>query len=177
MRTIQFVRINSHFEPFITTDKIEKIDKQVVHINEKNELCEADSEKLYAEIRLTSYKDGDDNLYYSFGLLTKDPIHRPGHGGEWSSNSLAINNFFQKDLRECAVRTEKDQVWCAMAIARNDIDLPDNLEWRWDGLFQSIMPKHGILLPKGTDYYHSTKLDEQGNIIYPVKKEEISSYS
>lgn len=50
--------------------------------------------------RLTAHKAGSLTVY-TFGLMCKDPKERPGHGGEWSSNSDTINEMFGVDIREC----------------------------------------------------------------------------
>jgi hypothetical protein len=45
------------------------------------------------EVRLRFYRDGAFR-WYTFGIMSKNPNNRPGHGGEWSSNAKFINEVF-----------------------------------------------------------------------------------
>lgn len=66
----------------------------------------------HGTFRLTTYLAGDLEIF-TFGFYASDPKERPGHGGEWSSNSHAIRQVFGEDLKEiaynglaCAIRIE-----------------------------------------------------------------------
>ena len=65
-------------------------------------------------LRLTSYYF-DGHTFYSYGLYYNDRNQRPGHGGEWSSNSMFINERFNTDMFECSLNG------IACAISRKDI--------------------------------------------------------
>jgi len=54
------------------------------------------------EYRLTSY-DIEGLTIYTFGLFLDNPKARPGHGGEWSSNSTNINEVFNINIIEIGV--------------------------------------------------------------------------
>jgi hypothetical protein len=161
MRKIEFVRINENFEPYITVDNLVKGEDKTVKAHG-------------GTFRLTSYTDEEGNEYFSFGYMVDDVKQRPGHGGEWSSNSKAINEVFGIDLIECAIKELKGQYssFFAMAIKRSNVSLPYNLELRENYGFNSIMLKPGFEYPSGTDYFRSTKLDADGNLIYPLVKKE-----
>lgn len=49
---------------------------------------------------------------HSFGFMASNPKERPGHGGEWSSNSGQINKVFGTNLYEVAV----DQISVAVPM-------------------------------------------------------------
>lgn len=54
------------------------------------------------EYRLTSY-NVEGLTIYTFGWFADDAKSRPGHGGEWSSNSTNINEVFGVNLTEIGV--------------------------------------------------------------------------
>jgi hypothetical protein len=51
--------------------------------------------------RLSKHVTVEGITFHSFGIT--DPINPPGHGGEWSSNTDAINMMFDTNLVECCV--------------------------------------------------------------------------
>jgi len=76
------------------------------------------------EYRLREYKHAEIPIF-TFGFFADDAKQRPGHGGEWSSNSPVINRVFGTTLREIAV----DQMSVAVPIEWLKELLGDNVEW------------------------------------------------
>jgi len=77
------------------------------------------------KMRLTKYKHDEIPCLYSFGLTIDDPKHKPGHGGEWSSNSYEVNKLFNTDLKEVVV----NQMSVAVSLEWLKELLKDKVEW------------------------------------------------
>ena len=76
------------------------------------------------QYRLRKYLAGDLEVF-TFGFMATDPRKRPGHGGEWSSNSEQINQVFGVNLRECAY----NQIACAIKIEDMKDFAPSNVTY------------------------------------------------
>lgn len=73
------------------------------------EVSTVDTEE--GQFRLRKYNHPEIPVF-SFGLWLYNPKGRPGHGGEWSSNSQSINREFDTNLLEIAL----DQLSAAVPI-------------------------------------------------------------
>lgn len=62
---------------------------------------------------------------HTFGWMADNPKQRPGHGGEWSSNSITINKIFKTNLIEIAV----DQLSCSVPITWLKELLGNKVQW------------------------------------------------
>lgn len=82
------------------------------------------------EFRLREYKHPEITVF-SFGFMCHNPVERPGHGGEWSSNSKAINEVFGTDLIEVAL----DNVSCAVSLKWLKELLGDKVIWEPDDIY------------------------------------------
>ncbi len=91
------------------------------------------------QFRLTHY--GHD--IYSFGYTTFDTDERPGHGGEWSSNSMAINKEYNIQLTEIGVDG------FAMAIKTDILKsiLPKSMKLEMSSLFYHVLPSDDTVEP------------------------------
>jgi hypothetical protein len=76
------------------------------------------------EYRLRKYEHPEIPVY-DFGFWTDEPKLRPGHGGEWSSNSEAINKVFGTNLLEIAL----DQLSVAAPIDWIKEKIGDAVVW------------------------------------------------
>ncbi|MHA2180093.1 MAG: hypothetical protein ACXAAH_01580 [Promethearchaeota archaeon] len=97
--------------------------------------------------RLTTYEDVvTGTKFYSFGYLTADAADRPGHRGEWSSNSTMINEIFGVKITECAVKEMNDNIFISMAhdISHLEEIIPEDFEVRTD----KTVPTHYSAYPK-----------------------------
>ena len=162
---IKFVRINENYEIHMTVDHYEKVDEQFV-------------EEPQGKFRLTTYKTNSGITLYTFGYTKYNKNQKPDHGGEWSSNSTCINEKFGVKIIECAVKSIKgDYPNCLMAMAC-DIEwaksvMPKVLEWRVESVYTDgsmYQPKNATVLPRGNDYFNSTVLDINGDLVYPNVK-------
>ena len=72
---------------------------------------------------------------YSFGFMANNPKYRPGHGGEWSSNSRQILNIFGEDLLEIAL----DQISCAAPISWLKQVMGDKVIWKEHHIYGHII--------------------------------------
>lgn len=86
------------------------------------------------EYRLRKYNQGTIPLY-AFGFMAKEPKERPGHGGEWSSNSTQINKVFGTDLYEVAV----DQISAAVPLEWLKEQLGDRVVWSSDPIYREFI--------------------------------------
>lgn len=164
MKQLQFIRINEGFEPQIVVEKMRVVDKQTVEINHQGEIAK-EGDIVYADVELVIRHDEDDKTYYSYGLYTRSKGDRPGHGGAWSSNSVAINRIFGLNMAHGSVKTERGEFpgsYFASSMPKNEITLPDCLEWGDDNF---IYPKKGFDWPRRKDYFMSTVLDAKGELI------------
>ena len=168
VKEIVFRRINSSFEPVLHLEgTVEKVGDTFHE--------ETQPHAGHCKYRLTVYTALDDKVneemidYYSFGVTVEHG--KPGHGGEWSSNSGQINRKFGKNIMECTVQ-ENGHNW-AMAVDVDTIKpwLPDILEFipagEGDGFneFNRIMPKDGVTLPRGKGYFQSTTVNRAGELV------------
>lgn len=78
----------------------------------------------YGEFRFRTY-NYDEIPIHGFGFMHDDPQRRPGHGGEWSSNSESINPIFGVDVMEVAV----DQIGVAVPRKWLKEQLGGNVTW------------------------------------------------
>jgi hypothetical protein len=147
---IKFTRINDSYELYALVAPLEKVSEQF-------------KEVPTGIARLTIYQSEGVN-FYSFGLNTFD--NKPGHGGEWSSNSRYINEVFGTDIIECAVRETHSSCssYTAMACDKSFLKsvTPKTLEFRNGSLYQTID------YPHGDDYFMSTTIDKEGNLLWPT---------
>lgn len=83
---------------------------------------------IEGEYRLRDYQHPEGFPIYSFGFMYNDANskHRPEHGGEWSSNSEAINKEFGIDLIEIAF----DQISVAVPFDWLKKLLGDQVIWK-----------------------------------------------
>jgi hypothetical protein len=155
---IKFIRINEPYEPYITVGSYEKLSTIGFKVDG-------------GEYRLTSYKTDEGLWLYTYGFMAKDPKHRPGHGGEWSSRPAIINGIFDTDLVGVNVASkayDDGEAYYVMAMDRKDVPLPANLTWR------QTSPTHDTYgltcsqeFPRNSGYFSSTTLDAEGNLIDP----------
>lgn len=105
------------------------------------------------EYRLREY-DCVEIPIFSFGFMADDKHHRPGHGGEWSSNSSNINKIFGTNIIEVAV----DQVSVAVPIEWLKELLGDNVEWghTWSQDYLEILKVKNHPNPKYTQWIELT---------------------
>ena len=82
------------------------------------------------EFRLREHKHPEIPVF-TFGFMCNNPKERPGHGGEWSSNSTAINKVFGTDLIEIAL----DQLACSVSIKWIKELLGDKVKWSTDSIY------------------------------------------
>src|SRR5262245_29048425 len=82
------------------------------------------------EYRLRKYNHPEIPIY-SFELWLNDASHRPGHGGEWSSNSMSINRAFGTNLLEVAV----DQISVAVPVLWLKAVLGTQVTWKPDDIY------------------------------------------
>ncbi len=82
------------------------------------------------EYRLRKYKHPEIPIH-SFGFMANEGEYKPGHGGEWSSNSVAINNVFKTNLLEVDV----DQISVAVPIDWLKKVMRDNVTWKEDHIY------------------------------------------
>jgi hypothetical protein len=87
------------------------------------------------EYRLRTYSHPDIPVLCSFGFWYYDEKRRPGHGGEWSSNSRVINEVFGTDLYEVAL----DQISMAVSLKWLKEVLGDKVVWEPDDIWGSII--------------------------------------
>lgn len=155
MKKLTFVRINDNFEPHIVVEKLTKVTETLIFDD-------------HGRWRLTEWSDEEGKTFYSFGI--KSSGTQPGHGGEWSSNSVAINEIFNVDITECAVRQINGDYPgnFAMAMNRKDIPVPYCLEWRssWGSIYLLLKP--GFEFPRSNNYFMSTTIDKDGNLLDPI---------
>lgn len=102
------------------------------HTTETKPLKEGDKE--IGEVRLRTYTHPNIPLY-SYGLMLNEPKQRPGHGGEWSSNSRTINQFFGTNLIEAAV----DGIAMAVPVDWIKEILGDKVKWETHDIFGWII--------------------------------------
>jgi|688.fasta_scaffold17891_19 hypothetical protein len=81
--------------------------------------------------RLTKYEHPEGIPVHTFGFLTHNVKHRPGHGGEWSSNSTAVNKVFNVDIYEIAL----DQISVAVPMVWLKELLGDKVVWEPDTVY------------------------------------------
>jgi hypothetical protein len=147
---IKFTRINDSYELYALVAPLEKVSEQF-------------KEVPTGIARLTTYQSEGVN-FYSFGLNAFD--NKPGHGGEWSSNSGYINEVFGTDIIECAVRETNSPYssYTAMACDKSFLKsvTPKTLEFRNGSLYQTMD------YPRGDDYFMSTTIDKEGNLLWPT---------
>lgn len=100
-----------------------------IAIEKTNEQEQRDERGSY---RLSYY----DNGIYSYGYTVDNDADKPGHGGEWSSNTARIGHVFGIDLIAIGVNG------FAKAINVNTLKswLPDGMKMSDDGLFNAVMP-------------------------------------
>jgi len=79
----------------------------------------------HGEYRLRQYLHPAGIPVFSYGLFAHDPKQRPGHGGEWSSNTNTINRVFSTTLLEAAL----DSIAVAFPITWLKDLLGDQVTW------------------------------------------------
>jgi hypothetical protein len=154
-----YVRINQHFEPYLEVDSYSKIFNEIKKVDD-------------GEFRLTTYETNEGLKLYTYGFMATNPNERPGHGGEWSSNSTTINKVFSLNLCGIAVKAIGGPYpGCDMAMAVNieDVPIPEPLKRVEDAIYPLYLLSKEEL-PSGGDYFSSTKLDSEGKLIYPTLK-------
>ncbi len=89
------------------------------------------------EYRLRTYTHPEIPLLCSFGFMYNEANKddRPGHGGEWSSNSMAINKIFGTDLYEVGL----DGIGVAISVKWFKHLLGDKLQWQDDDIYGCII--------------------------------------
>lgn len=147
---LKFTRINDYFELYADIEPLVKVSEQF-------------NEVETGVARLTTYQSEGVN-FYSFGLNTHE--NKPGHGGEWSSNSHYINEVFGVDIVECAIRESNSHYTSYTAMACEKAFLksvtPKTLEYRNGRLYQLMD------YPRGDDYFQSTTIDKDGDLLWPT---------
>lgn len=83
------------------------------------------------EFRLRDYIHPQGIPVYTFGLMLDNPKERPGHGGEWSSNSRSILMIFNINLLEVAL----DGIAVAVPIQWIKDVLGDQVIWEDDDIY------------------------------------------
>lgn len=148
---MKFVRINSNFTPQYTVDKLVLVE------GSRHEQHLPNGILYYELMKCSKYPE---LTFVSKGLITPEQW--------WSSNSDAIRKHFNIDCIECSVKELKgdypDSLF-ATCILSECVKLPDTLEWGTDWGMKAIMPKPGIVFPRRKDYFMSTHLDENGQLI------------
>ena len=144
---LTFVRINDNFEPHIIVDKLVEIQEE--------KAFDLPCGQLYYQLH-----QSDEVRFITYGLKGKDQW--------WSSNCATINKHFNLKTTECAVKELEGQYSCffAMGVFVEDIQVPECLEFR-NGSFYL---KNRYNFPRGKDYFMSTRLNEKGELIYPLSK-------
>lgn len=162
MKDITFVRINDNFEVHLIVDSYTKVNEQFI-------------EEPQGKFRLTTYVSDEGIKLYTFGYTVYDPKQKPGHGGEWSSNSTCINEKFGVKIAGCAVKCLSDDCPNVLFSMACDIEWiksikPDCLVWEPRSVYEYgslYQPLEDDELPRGLDYFNSTVLDAKGELIYP----------
>lgn len=81
--------------------------------------------------RLSKFSHDEIPEAYNFGFMADNPQERPGHGGEWSSNSNAINQAFGTNIWEIAVNNVSISVpfdWLVKLLG-------DDVDWQDDDIY------------------------------------------
>lgn len=151
MTQLSFRRVNSNFTPRFEVDMLIPVsiryEKQI------------EGGILYYQVM----ESEDKKRFISFGL--------DGYDQWWSSRCEVIDHYFGIKTADCYIRmrnTKQPELWYAgYGVFRDQIQLPNTLEWKNCGGQMFILPKKGITFPKGNDYFSSTELDAQGNVTYP----------
>lgn len=175
MKSLQFIRINSNFEPHIVVTKLREVSTQTIQITADYTIVDERvvEDVVYADVHLKTYYDENEKTYYSYGLLTRGTKDKPGHKGYWSSNTETINRLFGTSIVHCAVKEEQGEYprsFFAMAVPMDEIPVPDCLKWGDGCTFIQLVPKEGVTFPRRKDYFTSTVLDAEGKLILPLIK-------